>query len=96
MLHLVFQASPDRAVFDRMAIGDAVVFLDSGVLSTMRQGRLADVLEAKRAEQRFYALKEDMAVRGILVEEIAKGIVVIDYAELVQLTVEHPLIQSWT
>jgi sulfur relay protein TusB/DsrH len=96
MLHLIFQASPELAVIDRMAIGDAAVFLESGVLSILRLGCLANVLEAKRAELSFYALKEDMAIRGILVEEIAQSIVVIDYADLVQLTVEHPLIQSWT
>ncbi len=96
MLHLIFQASPEPAVIDRMAVGDAAVFLESGVLSILRLGCLADVLEAKCTEQCFYAVKEDMAIRGILVEEIAESIVVIDYADLVQLTVQHPLIQSWT
>lgn len=96
MLHLIFQPLPDSVILDRMATGDAAVFLESGVLSLMRHGCLADVLFARLADHRFYALKEDMAIRGILVEELAEGIAVIDYAGLVQLTVEHPLIQSWT
>lgn len=96
MLHLIFQPLPDSVILDRMACGDAAVFLGSGVLSLMRQGCLAGVLLAKLSDHRFYALKEDMAIRGILVEELAEGVAVIDYAGWVQLTVEHPLIQSWT
>lgn len=95
MLHLIFQASPDLALFDRMAVGDSAVFLESGVLNVLRNGRVSRLLESRTADIRFYVLAEDMAIRGIDVSELMDGFQVVDYDGLVRLTIEHPLIQSW-
>ncbi len=95
MLHLIFQSPIDKAVLERMAVGDAAVFLESAVLGLMEKGQFADMLKGKLGSHHFYVLSEDMAVRGILQSEIVAGLEVIDYPGLVKLTVEHPLIQSW-
>lgn len=95
MLHLIFQSPIDPAILERMDSGDVAVFLESAVLGVLQKDRLADVLSAKLNSNRLYVLSEDMAARGILVPELAKGLEAIDYAGLVKLTVENPLITSW-
>ncbi len=95
MLHLIFQPSPEPALFDRMASGDSAVFLESGVLNVLRNGRLSGLLESRTADIGFYVLAEDMAIRGIDASELIAGFEVVDYDGLVRLTVENPLIQSW-
>lgn len=95
MLHLIFQSPINNAVLDRMAEGDAAVFMESAVLGLMKKSQFTDVLKGKLGSHDFYVLSEDIAVRGILPSEIVAGLEVIDYPSLVKLTVEHPLIQSW-
>jgi tRNA 2-thiouridine synthesizing protein B len=95
MLHLIFQSPIDIATLDRMASGDVAVFLESGVFGVSRQGKFADAISDKLNSNRMCVLSEDMATRGILEVELVPGLEVIDYAGLVNLTVENPLIQSW-
>jgi sulfur relay protein TusB/DsrH len=95
MLHLIFQSPVDPAILDRMDSGDVAVFLESAVLGVLQKSRLAEALIKKLNSNRLCVLSEDMAVRGILVPELAAGMEVIDYAGLVKLTVENPLITSW-
>ena len=95
MLHLIFQSPVDSAIFDRMAVGDVAVFLESGVLGVLQNSRLADMLQKKRENIRFYVLSEDMTIRGILETELIAGFEVIDYVGLVKLSVENSLIKSW-
>jgi tRNA 2-thiouridine synthesizing protein B len=47
-------------------------------------------------QNRLYVLADDIAVRGINADELVNGIEVIDYSEMVGLTVKNPVIQSWT
>lgn len=95
MLHLIFQSPIDPVILDRMASGDVAVFLESAVLGVLQKGRVADVLSSKLNNNRLCVLSEDMAIRGILEPELVAGLEVIDYAGLVNLTIENPLIQSW-
>jgi sulfur relay protein TusB/DsrH len=95
MLHLIFQAPVDIAILDRMDSGDVAVFLESAVLGVLQEGKLSGLLTDKLNSNRLYVLSEDMAVRGVLASELVTGLEVIDYPELVNLTVENPLIQSW-
>lgn len=95
MLHLVFQSPLVIAILDRMADDDAAVFLENAVLNVLQQGRLAALLTARCNSSRLYVLTEDMVARGILESELADGLEVIDYAGLVKLTVDNPLIASW-
>ena len=96
MLHLIFQSPIDSAVLERMADGDVAVFMESAVLGVLQTARQANVLADKLNSNRLCVLAEDMLTRGILESELLAGLEVIDYPGLVQLTVEHPLISSWS
>jgi sulfur relay protein TusB/DsrH len=95
MLHLIFQSPIDPVILDRMASGDVAVFLESAVLGLLQNSVLADTLTQKLNTNRLCVLSEDMAIRGVLVAELVKGLEIIDYPGLVDLAVENPLIQSW-
>lgn len=95
MLHLIFQSPLQTATLERMAAGDAVVFMESAVLSLMQTSNCADVLSNKLNTNRLCVLSEDMLIRGIQPSELVPGLEVIDYAGLVVLTTENPLICSW-
>jgi tRNA 2-thiouridine synthesizing protein B len=95
MLHLIFQLQSDSAVLNRMASGDVAVLLNNAVLSTLQNGKMAETLTEKLNSNRLYVLSEDMAIRGILAAELVTGLEIIDYAGLVNLTIQNTLIASW-
>ncbi|MGZ8162490.1 MAG: sulfurtransferase complex subunit TusB [Methylobacter sp.] len=96
MLHLVFQSPIETAILERIDSGDVIVFLENSVLRILQKGLLSDRLTQQLAINRLCVLSDDITVRGIVADELVKGIEVIDYAELVELTVKNPLIQSWS
>ena len=96
MLHLIFQSPIQLSVLERIGIGDDVVFLESSVLHLLEKGSLRAILAPMMSRNMFYVLLEDIEVRGINLTELMIGIEVIDYAELVNLTVKNPKILSWT
>jgi tRNA 2-thiouridine synthesizing protein B len=96
MLHLIFQSPINAAILERIAAGDDVVFLENSVLRLLQKGSLNDTLAQLLKRNRLCVLAEDIEVRGIVAEELVNGIDVIDYAELVSLTVKNPLSLSWS
>lgn len=96
MLHLVSQSPIDSALLARLCAGDDVVFLENAVLRLLNTGELNDILSALLNTHQFYVLANDLAVRGISAAELVQGINVINYAQLVALTVTNPVIHSWT
>ena len=96
MLHLIFQSPIEPAILERIDSGDDVVFLENAVLRILKNGGLSGILAELLKQTRFYVLAEDIEIRGITVDELVKDIEVIDYAELVRLTVKNPVIQSWS
>ena len=96
MLHLIFQSPIDIAILERIDSGDDVVFLESSVLRILQKGSLSDILMQLLKQNRLYVLADDIEVRGIGADELVSGIEVIDYSELVRLTVKNPVIQSWS
>ena len=95
MLHLIFQSPIELAILERFDSGDDVVFLENSVLRILQKGSLSDALTQLLKRNRLCVLNDDIEVRGIVVDELVKGIEVIDYSELVRLTVKNPVIQSW-
>jgi tRNA 2-thiouridine synthesizing protein B len=95
MLHLIFQSPVKTVTLERMARGDVAVFMESAVLSLMQSGNCAEALSSMLSTNRLYALSEDMVIRGIQAAELVPGLEVVDYAGLVVLTTENPLICSW-
>jgi tRNA 2-thiouridine synthesizing protein B len=53
-------------------------------------------LSALLNTHQLYVLADHLAVRGMSAEALVQGISVIDYAQLVALTVKNPVIHSWT
>jgi tRNA 2-thiouridine synthesizing protein B len=96
MLHLIFQSPVDLAILDRIDPGDDVVFLENSVLRILKNGYLSNNLTHFFTQTRLCVLAEDIEVRGIAAHELVNGIDVIDYSELVRLTVKNPVIQSWS
>ena len=96
MLHLIFQSPIDMAILERIDSGDDVMFLENSVLRILQKGSLCDILTQMLKNNRLCVLGDDIVVRGIIADELVQGIEVIDYAELVRLTVKNPVIQSWS
>ncbi|MDD2661706.1 MAG: sulfurtransferase complex subunit TusB [Methylococcales bacterium] len=96
MLHLIFQPSIEAAILKRIDAGDVAVFLDNAVLRTLQNSDISSLLTQQLAGNRLCVLLDDISVRGIIPNELVKGIEVIDYAGLVELTASHPVIQSWS
>lgn len=96
MLHLIFQSPIEGAVLERVDSGDVVVFLENAVLRTLQNSAISDTLTQQLDSNRLCVLSDDLAVRGIAPDELVTGIELIDYAELVELTVNNPVIQSWS
>ncbi len=96
MLHFIFQSPIDAAVLQRIDSGDAVVFIENAVLRVLQGGNISSLLTQQLGNNRFYVLSDDIAIRGIAPDQLVKGLEVIDYAKLVELTVNSPVIQSWT
>ena len=96
MLHLIFQSPIELAILERIDPGDDVVFLENSVLRILKKGSLCDTLMQLLKSNRLCVLNDDIEVRGIVGEELVNGIEVIDYPELVRLTVKNPVIQSWS
>jgi tRNA 2-thiouridine synthesizing protein B len=95
VLHLIFQSPIEIAILERIDSGDVVVFLENAVLRVIIDSDLSDTLTQQLGRNRLCVLSDDIAVRGIAPNELVKGIEVIDYAGLVELTVNNPVIQSW-
>ncbi len=95
MLHLISASPIAAAVLERIDAGDSIVFLDNAVLWILRSGQLSGRLTGLLGDHPLFALSADLIMRGIDADQIVAGIEVIDYPGLVELTVAHPLIQSW-
>jgi tRNA 2-thiouridine synthesizing protein B len=96
MLHLISNSPIESAVLERIGVNDDIVFLCSAVLRLLQTGDLNNTLAQLLKTHPLYVLADDLAVRGITQEELVRGIRVIDYPQLVALTVKHPVIQSWS
>jgi tRNA 2-thiouridine synthesizing protein B len=96
MLHLIFQSPIDLAILERIDSGDDVVFLENSVLRILQAGNMSNTLTQLVKQNRLCVLVDAIEVRGIIADELVNGIEVIDYSELVRLTVKNAVIQSWS
>ncbi len=96
MLHLIFQSPIETALLERIDSGDVAVFLENAVLRVLQNSSISDTLTRQLGNARLCVLSDDIAMRGIIPDELVKGLEVIDYADLVELTANNPVIQSWT
>ncbi|WP_409158798.1 sulfurtransferase complex subunit TusB [Pectobacterium sp. B2J-2] len=72
--------------------GDVVVLLQDGVIAALTGGSIIHRLLDSAVP--LYALRSDVVARG-MTEQISNSVVLIDYNEFVQLTVEHSQQLAW-
>ena len=96
MLHLVFELTPEAAILERINTGDTVVLLENATLKTLVNSSSGKRIGPFLKTNRVCVMADQLAIRGIQIDELVKGIEVIDYSELVDLTTQHSVIQSWT
>lgn len=95
MLHLIFHTPVDSGLLQRIGSEDAIVFMDNAVLCLLKHSIFSKVL-SNLTHHSCYALLEDLQIRGINPQELsAADIQIINYPQLVDLTVANPVIQSW-
>lgn len=74
---------------------DSVLLYEDGVLGAIGHAPLTETLQKQmKRGLRVYALVNDVNARG-LQEKLMPGIVCTDYAGFVQLSIDHPCVQSW-
>jgi sulfur relay protein TusB/DsrH len=94
MLHLIFELS--STTLERLPHQTGVIFLNNAVFCLVKNSRFQIALTELFATTPCYVLSNDLTLRGIDVDLLIDGITRIDYAQFVQLTIEHSPIQTWT
>lgn len=94
MLHLVFHTPVDSTLLQRISSEDAIVFMDNAVLLLLKNSIFCKAL-SNLTHHSCYALLEDLQIRGINPQELSADIQIINYTQLVDLTVANSVIQSW-
>ncbi len=95
MLHLIFSAPLETAILQRIGKNDAILFLENAVLCLLKNSKYQTVISELLADCRVFVLKQDIETRGIHPDELMPNLTVIEYADWVDLTVQHPKVQSW-
>ncbi|NHB94017.1 sulfurtransferase complex subunit TusB [Photorhabdus cinerea] len=81
-----------NAIFNLLAGGDDVLFIQDGVLAGIEGNRYLPTLISRGVT--LYALKEDIEARG-LVGQVSDKVQVINYTDFVNLTVKHHQQFAW-
>ena len=96
LLHTVnkspFAAPTLDACLSRMAEGAALILIEDGVYAALADGPHAGKLAGRL---RVYALRADLAARGLSERALIAGIGLIDYEGFVDLCVAASAVQSW-
>ncbi len=96
MLHLIAEDSLSQAVVERIAAGDDVVLQAGSIWSALighQDNCNIDALLLKPCQ--VYAMQDLLQANGMTGGQLLNGVVVIDYPELVELTVNNPVIHTW-
>ncbi len=78
-----------------VAEGDSVLMIEDAVVGARRGGRFAEALKAERPSCAVYVLGPDLAARGIKAEDLAEGILLVDYGGFVDLAVANARVCAW-
>jgi sulfur relay protein TusB/DsrH len=95
MLQLIFQSPLNNTLFERFSAGDEIVFLEAAVLHLLKRGQFNQQLTQLQQQYQLYVIADDLMMRGISCDEIITDIILINYEQLVKLTITHQLNQSW-
>jgi len=75
--------------------GDAVLMIEDGVYGASKGSAMSAAVAAKNGEIEIYALKGDLAARGIDEAKLIEGIKIVDYVGFVELAAKHDLANAW-
>jgi tRNA 2-thiouridine synthesizing protein B len=95
MLHLIFSAPLDTTLLQRIGSDDAVLFLENAVLYLLKNSKNHLSIKKILTTQRLFVLVSDIETRGISHAELIPEVSIIDYSDWVNLTTQHPKVQSW-
>ena len=74
--------------------GQSILLIEDGVYAALNDTETSALIKELDSSVTVYALKEDLAARGIL-STIMTSIKLIDYEGFVDLTLSHSAVQSW-
>ncbi|AEG00238.1 DsrH/TusB family sulfur relay protein [Methylomonas methanica] len=96
MLHLVAESTLTSALVARTAKADDVV-LQAGAVWAAFSGHKDNAKLSGLLDKgcHIYALSDVLAMNGILDQQLLTGVIPIDYAQFVELTVKNPVIHTW-
>lgn len=99
MLHLVNYSFSDPGeasrCLSRLGDGDRLLFLGNGVFSVIRTSVSAAEIAAQSNRIEIFALRNDLAVRGIAADTLVSAVRLVDYSGFVRLARDHGPVQSW-
>lgn len=96
MLHLIFQSPLEDPLLQRIDANDQVVFYENAIFQINKGNRSNDRLqELIEKNVKLYVLSEELATRGLTINELIDGIKEIEHSELVKLTLDNKVIRTW-
>ncbi|MCI0666829.1 MAG: sulfurtransferase complex subunit TusB [Methylococcaceae bacterium] len=99
MLHLVNYSfsGPGEAkrCLGRLGEEDHLLFIGNGVFSVIQASVSAGEIEAGMHRISIFALRPDLAARGIPAETLLPGVQLVDYSGFVELAALHGPVHSW-
>lgn len=95
MLHIITTTTGHEVLLQRISHGDALLFVESAVLSLYKNAQTAQILSPHLQYFQCYALEADLLARGLAADKILAEVAVVDYQGFVALTVEHAVIKTW-
>ena len=89
MLHIINQSKNIQRCLQSMQKNDVILLIQDGVIAALKNSELmaSNIL--------CYALEEDVIARG-LQDQMSPQIKLINYAQFVELTLQHHPILSWS
>lgn len=95
MLHIISTNTGHQVLFERIAEGDALIFVESAVLCLHKKSQSAQQILATNKQFQYYALQSDVLARGLSADTIIAEVKIVNYPYFVTLTVEHQVIKTW-
>lgn len=98
MLHTVnkspFERNTLKTCLAHTKPGSAVLLIEDGVYAALADTSISPLIQQALSQISVYALGPDLEARGVA-KKIIAGVKIINYAEFVDLVVEHPNTQAW-
>ena len=73
----------------------SILLIEDGVYGALKNTSFESTIISMQKASKFYALGPDLKARGLDKSSLISNIEIIDYKEVVKLTVENDKIQNW-